>query len=156
MFRLILEVFRLYSRNISTLFSKCFDFILVTFRLYSRSFDFILEILRLNLRFFFFYVALKRRRSRACCPKWLIFSTFFRSSHWTMFWSPSSPCTLSSPPWTGFVTWGLVLLDTGETLQYPPPPILIGLLIKHLMLVLVLLFWILMIQFGHLVCVGKI
>ncbi len=33
----ILVVFRLYSRNISTLFSKCFDFILVTFRLYSRS-----------------------------------------------------------------------------------------------------------------------
>ncbi len=33
----ILEVFRLYSRNISTLFSKCFDFILEVFRLYSRN-----------------------------------------------------------------------------------------------------------------------
>ncbi len=46
-YEFILEVFRLYSRNISTLFSKCFDFILVTFRLFSHSFDFILEILRL-------------------------------------------------------------------------------------------------------------
>ncbi len=33
-FDFILVTFQLYSRNISTLFSKCFDFILVTFRLF--------------------------------------------------------------------------------------------------------------------------
>ncbi len=49
---------RLYSRNISTLFSKCFDFILEILRLYSRSvstlfskyYDFILEVFRLYSR----------------------------------------------------------------------------------------------------------
>ncbi len=34
-----LVLLRVYSRNITTLFSKCFDFILVTLRLYSRSFS---------------------------------------------------------------------------------------------------------------------
>ncbi len=36
-YEFILEILRLYSRNISTLFSKCFDFILVILRLYSRN-----------------------------------------------------------------------------------------------------------------------
>ncbi len=65
-------MFRLYSRNISTLFSKCFDFIFEVFRLYSRNIStFFLVVSTLFSKYydfnlvildFFFYVALKRRR----------------------------------------------------------------------------------------------
>ncbi len=51
-------MFRLYSRNISTFFSRSFDFILVVSTLFSKYYDFNLVILEI----FFFYVALKHRR----------------------------------------------------------------------------------------------